>query len=61
MTIWLYCKQDNLAINYPTITASNLVAFFKAYPTSTPAKKPAPGVAAVGQNSTKLIILNAAP
>jgi hypothetical protein len=47
--------------NNPTITASNLITFFKAYPIKMPTKNPPPIVAAVGAKLSIFIILDAAP
>ena len=62
LAIWWYCKYANPARNNPTITATNLITFFKAYPIRIPTKKLPPRVAAVSPKlSTMLIILDATP
>jgi hypothetical protein len=55
-------RYANPAKNSPTIIATNLITFFKAYPIRIPTKKPQPRIAAVGAKlSIMVIILDATP
>ena len=40
-----YCKYTNPAMNNPTITATTLTTFLRAYPNSSPPKNPPPTIA----------------
>jgi hypothetical protein len=53
---WLW-RYANPAKNNPTITATNLITFFKAYPIRTPTKKPPPRVAAVGAKLSTMLFV----